>query len=290
MLLDAAALVSLGAPIENTNEPPTGCPSAETTRQLSTWLPRRSCCGVTVITLFSAAAAGTTTSPLGPISRITSTETGSLKVSFRTLGASETIAPSAGSVRTSDACAKAADDESQTVSRTAMKAKRATSARNTSALGQEPQARRRFGTAFPLCAMLAVLRYLDPAMDALLALLHDWEIDRLAGLEFLGKHAREHELVIVRIGELPARPGKLAHAFGHLGAAQRIGLGVFSAHDVELPARLRHRLHANDAFGNADADRGGGSAFATVRHAHDGLVGGRNRRLLLLQSDVRRCV
>src|SRR5689334_21740166 len=206
-----------------------------------------------VTTLFSATAPGATTSPLGPISRITKADTGSLKVSFRVLGVSASIAPSAGSARTSDACAKAADDESHAVSRTAMKTKR-----DTSALRQKPQARRRLRTTFALCAMIAVLRNLDPAMDALLAFLHDREIESLAGLELLGKHAREHELVVVGVGKLAARPGNLGHTFGHLGAAQRVGLGIFSAHDVELPARLRHRLHADDALGNADADRGGG--------------------------------
>src|SRR5215470_12866160 len=152
-----------------------------------------------VTTLFSATAPGATTSPLGSISRITKTDTGSLKVSFRALGVSASIAPSAGSARTSDACAKAADDESQTVSRTTMKAKR-----DTSALRQEPQARRRLRTAFALCAMLAVLRNLDPAMDAFLAFLHHWEVESLAGLELLGKHTREHELVVVGVGELAA--------------------------------------------------------------------------------------
>src|SRR5262245_2264691 len=119
--------------------------------------------------------------------------------------------------------------------------------------------------------MLAILRTLDPAMDALLAFLHDREVESLARLELLGKHASEHKLVVVGIGELAARPGDLGHTFSHLGAAQREGLGVFSAHDIELPARLRHRLYANHSLGNADADRGGGSALAAVRHTHDGL-------------------
>ena len=45
---------ALGSPIENTSEPPTGWPSAEITRQLSTCVPRRRRGGVTMTVVFSA--------------------------------------------------------------------------------------------------------------------------------------------------------------------------------------------------------------------------------------------
>src|SRR3954464_11491880 len=45
---------------------------------------------------------------------------------------------------------------------------------------------------------------LDPAVHALLAFLHDREIDRLAGFELVGERAREHELVVIGVGELAA--------------------------------------------------------------------------------------
>src|SRR3954467_8750068 len=45
---------------------------------------------------------------------------------------------------------------------------------------------------------------LDPAVPALLAFLHHREIDRLAGFELVGERAREHELVVIAIGELAA--------------------------------------------------------------------------------------
>src|SRR5262245_2673754 len=151
--------------------------------------------------LFSAEAGAATTSPSGPTTRITSTETGSLNVSVNTFGISANMAPSAGSARTSDACAKASDDERSAAMSAAMTAKR-----RTSALRQQSQARRGLRAAFALCAMAPVLRDLDPAMDALLAFLHDREIDGLAGLELFREHAREHELVVVGVGQLAARP------------------------------------------------------------------------------------
>ena len=54
-----------------------------------------------VTMVFSAATlAGAMTSPPGPMMRITSGETGSLKVSFSVAGDCATTAPSAGSART----------------------------------------------------------------------------------------------------------------------------------------------------------------------------------------------
>ncbi len=43
----------LRAPIENMSEPPTGCPSAEITRQLSTCVPRRKAGGALIVTVVS---------------------------------------------------------------------------------------------------------------------------------------------------------------------------------------------------------------------------------------------
>ena len=84
--------------------------------------------------------------------------------------------------------------------------------------------------------------------------------------------ADENELVVVRVEQLAARPGNLGHAFGHLRAAQGVGLGIFAGDGVELPAGLRHRLHADDAGRQPHADRGGGRAVAAVRHAQHRLV------------------
>ena len=101
---------ALASPTENTSEPPTGCPSAEITRQLSTWVPRRSAGGLTVTVVFSDAAATVATTPSGAISRITSGVTGSLKINRSDAGGSASNAPSAGSARTSEAWAKTALD------------------------------------------------------------------------------------------------------------------------------------------------------------------------------------
>src|SRR3954469_10772523 len=97
----------LGAPIENSREPPTGCPSDEITRQLSTYVPRCRSAGavtVTVTVSFSATTApGSIDAPSGPMRRITSGETGSLNVKLSTAGATGTTAPSAGDAFTSEA-------------------------------------------------------------------------------------------------------------------------------------------------------------------------------------------
>src|SRR5262245_62456922 len=80
--------VALASPTENTSEPPTGWPSAEVTRQLSTWVPRWSALGFTVTVVFSAVAGGVVAVPSGAISRITSGVTGSLKVRRSAAGGS----------------------------------------------------------------------------------------------------------------------------------------------------------------------------------------------------------
>ena len=168
--------VALASPTENTSEPPTGWPSAEITRQLSTWVPRRSVGGVTVTVVFSAVAAGVVVVPSGAISRITSGVTGSLKISRSAAGGSATSAPSAGSARTSDACAKAAPVCTSAVNN----ANRNTAMRTPTALRQQPQRRRRLGTAGAVSVGMLTGRDLDPAVHAFLAFLHHREVDRLA--------------------------------------------------------------------------------------------------------------
>ena len=93
----------------------------------------------------------------------------------------------------------------------------------------------------------------------------------------------------MRVGKLAARPGNLGHAFGHLRAAQRVGLWIFAGDGVELPAGLGHRLHADDARRQPHADRGGGRAAAAVRHAQHRLVGRADRRFLAFEGDMSEC-
>ena len=70
-------------------------------------------------------------------------------------------------------------------------------ARRRSPLRQQLQPRRRLGASpCPPCSPAG--GNLDPAVHALLAFLHDREIDRLAGFELVGERAREHELVVDR--------------------------------------------------------------------------------------------
>ena len=45
-------------------------------------------------------------------------------------------------------------------------------------------------------------------------------------------------------------------------------------------------LTRDHPFGNADADRGGGGAFAAVRHAQHRLVGRADRRFLSFEGDM----
>src|SRR5262245_16658168 len=97
--------------------PPTGCPSAEITRQLSTCVPRLRFGGAATVTVaFSAATAGVAIgSPSGPMRRIRSGETGSLKVRVSAGGAAGSTAPSAGAALTSEAWARAGDAGAATI-------------------------------------------------------------------------------------------------------------------------------------------------------------------------------
>ena len=60
-----------------------------------------------VSVLFSALTAAGSDSPVGPIRRTTSGDTGSLKLNLKVAGASASVTPSGGSDPTSEACAKA---------------------------------------------------------------------------------------------------------------------------------------------------------------------------------------
>src|SRR5205823_14178142 len=99
----------LGAPIEKITEPPTGCPSAEITRQLSTCVPRAKLCGTFIVTVWFSASAGPSGigAPSGPMRCITSGDTGSLKVKLTEAGARGMTAPSAGDALSNEACAQA---------------------------------------------------------------------------------------------------------------------------------------------------------------------------------------
>jgi hypothetical protein len=64
---------------------------------------------VIVNVLFSALTAGVAASPVGPIRRMMSGDTGSLKSNLSVAGGFATVAPAGGSDPTSEACAQAPD-------------------------------------------------------------------------------------------------------------------------------------------------------------------------------------
>src|SRR5436190_4193 len=74
-------------------------------------------------------------------------------------------------------------------------------------LGQQPERRCRFGFLPMPCTGAG--RDLDPAMDALLALLHCREIECPPGLEVVRNDPQEHELVVIGFRQITARPGNL---------------------------------------------------------------------------------
>src|SRR5262245_36327278 len=187
---------ALGAPTENTTEPPTGWPSSETTRQLSTCVP---CASAGSAMVRRSARPGLSSSfvvPSGATSRSTSGATGSLKVSVSWRGAAATIAPSAGSLPSNDACAHATDAVASSIiaaSMAAMMGARRSadlievdrlSTVSLLSLGQQRQARRRL---LVIMRVLALLRDLDPAMHAALAFLNHREVELAADLEIVGQ-------------------------------------------------------------------------------------------------------
>src|SRR5262249_447397 len=277
-LCAAGAGGALGAPIENITAPPTGWPSAEITRKLSTWVPRRSAAGAGIVTVsFSAARAGSAMpSPSGPISRSASGDTGSLKRSRSAAGAAGTTAPSAGSAFTSEAWARASPTRATSSSSSASAATTNAAGRAaTSQLRQELPCRRQPGLAPPPRPRpLAGGGNLDPGVHALLAFLPHREVPHLAGFEIAGDEAREHDLVVIGVGQVAAAELHLGHPFGEPGAVKVIvGLGVFAAHRLDLPAGLRHRLDRDHPLGNAHAQRHRGGAVAAARPAPHPLVG-----------------
>src|SRR5262245_32288935 len=94
------------------------------------------------------------------------------------------------------------------------------SARSTrpSALRRQPQPGRRL---FAVVRM-AARRDLDPAVHALLAFLHDREVDRLPGLEIVRERADEYELIVLAVGQLAGRPGNLSDTFAERHAVRQI--------------------------------------------------------------------
>src|SRR5215510_15865942 len=284
--ISTAPVIGLGAPTENVSAPPSGWPSAETTRQLKTCVPRRSSPGLTVTVTFSALASAVVASPFGPIKRMISGDTGSLKTRLSVAGGSATVAPSAGSVRTNDACAHAAADCIVAISMTASRS-----------------ARRRMVSSPPwqklqswcgLCASLPVAagrrrsgRNINPAMDAALALLNHGKVDHLALLQIACDRGHEDELIVKRIGQVAARPCHFGDAFTDLGVPDGMWFRVFAANDIKLPPGLWHRPYRYDAIRNAYPDCRGRRAIAAVQDLQNGLVLRTDRRLLVLQSDMR---
>ena len=87
------------------------------------------------------------------------------------------------------------------------------------------------------------------------------------------------------------RPADLGHAFRELGIVEVIvGLAVLARWVVgERPAGLGHRLHGDDAVGDAHAQRNGRGAVAAVRHAQHALERRADLGLLGFQRDVSGC-
>src|SRR5207302_9314100 len=123
------------------------------------------------------------------------------KVSLRLAGGCATTAPSAGSVRTSAACAKAAGAYARQSAKTIKPARMRIAPRRLRPLvplcrsalwrtarrtGHQHQRRRRLAGFGAAMAGGARRRNLDPAVHALLALLHGREIARLARLHVVG--------------------------------------------------------------------------------------------------------
>ena len=122
-------------------------------------------------------------------------------------------------------------------------------------------------------------------MDALLALLDRFEIERLAGL-VRQLHAHD-ELVIVLVEQPSPGPGNLLHALGD-HVAVRIGdrRAQRTLHGLQLPTGLGLRLDPRDALRDPDAQGEHRRAIAPMRHAHDHLVIAVGRGLLGFERDM----
>src|SRR4051794_40183069 len=218
--------------------------------------------------------------------RMTRGETGSLKVSRSVGGGCASTEPSAGSARTSEACANACDacaSASNSATRNAKRRMRRLPLR------QQLQSRRRLRSSRMIVMAAMTGGNLNPAVHTLFAFLHHGEIYGLTGAQLFCERTDEHELVVKSVGEIAAGPGDLGHTLAHFSAAQCEGLGIFAADSVELPSRLRHRLNADDTGGNADADCGGSRTVTAMRNAQHRLVGRADWRLLGFKCDMRGC-
>src|SRR6266853_1879417 len=263
---------ALCSPTENTSVPATGCPSPDTTRQLSACVPLRSDGKIMVTVALSATVAGAMTSPLGPTRLMTKGETGSLNVSVATAGGSAKTAPSAGCACVSAACPNAGIEcairihsvTNMVNPRTLLCSTRKTGSmeccgrfkcsHEASSSRQQPQSGGRLRTLIRMIRCRSACWNLDPAGHTLFTLLHDRKIDRRARLEVIRDRADEHEFVVVSIRQLTSRPGDLGHPLAHLGAPQRIGFRIFCALGLKLPAGLRHWFDIDHAVSDANAD------------------------------------
>ena len=221
-------------------------------------------------------------SPAGEISRITSGETGSLKVSFSVAGAF-TTAPSAGSAFTSEACAQTrAPVAGRISSERTSAAARARMARQ--GFAQQLQPRGRLRIVRRGFSRGRNLRSSGARPSRIPARSRNRALCRLRGRRRGSSRTRTRRR---RRRGSAAAPRDLGHALAELGAVKiLVGLGVLAGDGVDLPARLEHRLDRDHAFGNAHAQGDRGRAVAAVRHAHHRLVGRADRRFPGFKADM----
>jgi hypothetical protein len=116
-------------------------------------------------------------------------------------------------------------------------------------------------------------RNVDPGVGTLFTVLMHGEVERGTGSKTVGEKSREHQLIVVGIGQL-AGPDDLLDALLHDRAVvEVIRFGVGPVLECDGPAGPRHGLHADHAFWDLDAHTGGRRAVAAVYDLDDGLVG-----------------
>ncbi len=125
-----------------------------------------------------------------------------------------------------------------------------------------------------------------PVRHAIGAGLHRREEHLLAALELPAHGAAQHELVVMRIGQVAAAPDHRAHAFGHHRAVVVVGRGIGAHLGLQRPPGLGHRLHRIEPLGDLDADGMGCLAVAAVGHAQGDLAGRTDRGLGLLEGGM----
>ena len=111
----------------------------------------------------------------------------------------------------------------------------------------------------------------------------------VSGFRPAGEKAGEDEFIEIVVGELAAAPHHFLDAFGQFAAVKLILGGVFALDRLEGPARLRHRLDADHAFRNLHPQLDGRRSRAAMRHGEHRLVVRADRRLPLLEGDMRGC-